>query len=75
MNKKLALIYVQEILKRPLNNFDEEDVDKWIDSYEPLSLKESLADLAYQVGNKKVTIYSTTYISKFLSKNCIRAAS
>lgn len=70
MNKKLALIYVQEILKRPLNNFDEEDVDKWIDSYEPLSLKESLADLAYQVGNKKVTVYSTKYIGNYLSKNC-----
>lgn len=75
MNRNLALIYVQEILKRPLNNFDEEDVDKWIDSYEPNSLQESLADLVYQVGNKKVTVYSTTYISKFLSKNCIRVAS
>lgn len=71
MNRNLALIYVQEILKRPLNSFDKEDVDRWLDKYETNSLRKSLVDLVYQVGNKKVTIYSTTYISNYLSKNAI----
>lgn len=70
---EITKIFVQEIIKRPLNQYDELDIENWLEVYDKQSLKESLIDLVVQVGNGKLNVYSTNYIKSHLNRCCLRA--
>lgn len=68
------LIFCQEILQRPINDFDRKDVSNWFEKYESKSLRSCIVNILMRCKNKDLKVYSTKYISNYLKKNCVKNA-